>query len=48
MTVRCWNIDTMNCTAIIFDFTSSVLSLDFSIDGKHLVSGEENGNVILR
>ena len=48
MTVRCWNIITMNCIAIIFDFNSPILTLDFSNDGIHLISGDEDGNLIIR
>jgi len=37
----------MNCITIIFDYIGPVLSLNFSNNGKSLISGDEDGNLIL-
>ena len=47
MTVRCWNIETMNCQAIIFDYNSPIIDLDFSKNGQKLISCDEDGDIIL-
>ena len=38
----------MNCIAIILDFNSPVISLAFSNDGSVIVSGDEDGNLVVR
>jgi WD40 repeat protein len=47
-TIRCWDINMMNCQAIIFDQDSVVLGLDFSQSGTLLLSADEGGEVIVR
>jgi WD40 repeat protein len=46
-TVRCWNVNTLNCQAIISDFKSPILDLAFSKNDHYLVCSEDDGNVKL-
>lgn len=36
------------CTAIVFDIDAPVTSIDFDERGQHIISGDEDGNVVLR
>lgn len=38
----------MSCVAIIFDYESPVLTINFSRNGKFLITGDEIGNLKLR
>ena len=46
-TIRCWNIQTMNCEAIISDFVFPIYDLDYSSIKHLLVSCDEQGAVWL-
>jgi len=47
-TIRCWNILTMNCEAIISDYASPIYDLDFSSAQSLLVSSDEEGAIRLQ
>jgi hypothetical protein len=38
----------MNCVAIVNDFSSAVLFIEFAKNGKEIIIGDEDGNVSIR